>query len=74
MAGQVAVHRDASLVEACRLMRECHTSELMVVAVADGKPQSLGMVSARDIATRVVALELDPAVLTAGDIVSVHES
>ena len=70
----VCVHRDASLVEACRLMRCCRTHELLVVSAAGGKVQPLGKLSARDIATRVIALELDPAVLTAGDIVSVHES
>jgi len=62
------VHRDASLVEACRLMRDCHTTELTVVAEADGRVLPVGKVSANDIATRVVALELDPTVFTAGDL------
>jgi predicted transcriptional regulator len=70
----VCVHRDANLVEACRLMRACGTSELMVITEKDGCALPLGTVSARDIAMRVVALELDPSVFTAGDIVLVHES
>jgi hypothetical protein len=70
----VFVHRDASLVDACRLMRACHTTELMVVAEADGQAVPLGKVNARDIAVHVVALELDPSVLTAGDVMLVHES
>jgi predicted transcriptional regulator len=64
----VFVHRDASLVDACRLMRACRTTELVVIAQAGGRAQALGKVSASDIATRVVALELDPTVLTVGDL------
>jgi len=70
----VCVHRDATLVEACRLMRECRTTELMVVAEAGGRAQPVGRVSADDIALRVVALELDPSVVTAGDLALVHET
>jgi hypothetical protein len=69
----VCVHRDATLVEACRLMRACDTTELMVVAEADGHAQPIGKVSAGDIALRVVALELDPSVVTAGDLALVHQ-
>ena len=70
----VFVHRDASLVQACQLMRACHTTELTVVTEAEGHALPLGKVSARDIAMRVVALELDPSIFTAGDIVLMHES
>ncbi len=62
------VHCEASVLEASRRMRQCHASELIVVTVAEGKPRALGVVTARDIVTRVVALGLDPGVLTAGDI------
>jgi len=70
----VFVHRDTTLVEACRVMRACGTAELTVVSEAGGQAQTLGKVSARDIAMRVVALDLDPALFTAGDIALVHES
>src|SRR3981081_1585417 len=49
-------------------MRNFQVEELVVT---DGPTHSLvpvGIVSARDIATRIVAAELDPAVLTVGDI------
>ena len=49
-------------------MRQCHASELVVVTETEGKPRPLGVVTASDIVTRVVALGLDPGVLTAGDI------
>ena len=62
------VHCEASLLEVSRLMRECGTAELVVVTETGGKPCTLGIVTANDIVTRVVALDLDPSVLTAGDI------
>ena len=68
------VHREASIVEASRVMRQCGTTELVVVTEADGEPQPIGVVTARDIVTRVLALGLDPAVLTAGDIASFAEA
>ena len=67
------VHRDASILEASRLMRECRATQVVVVAEAGGKPRALGVVTANDIVTRVVAVGLDPAVLTAGDIASFAE-
>jgi hypothetical protein len=70
----VCVHRDATIVEACRLMRACHTIELMVVTEGGGRAEPIGKVNARDIALRVVALGLDPSVVTAGDLALVHES
>jgi CBS domain-containing protein len=62
------VHCEASVLEASRRMRQCHASELIVVTETDGIPRPLGVVTARDIVTRVMALGLDPEVLTAGDI------
>ena len=64
----VLVHRDASVVEASRRMRECRAAKLAVVAEAHGKTVQLGTLTADDIVTRVLALGLDPAVLTAGDV------
>ncbi len=68
MAPVALVHRDSSLVEASRRMRECHAARLVVVTEAQGQPVCLGTLTADDIVTRVLALGLDPAVLTAGDI------
>jgi CBS domain-containing protein len=65
------VHRDASIAYASRLMRAFGTSELQVVSEAGGRPEALGVLTAGDIVTRVLAVGLDPAVLTAGDLVSV---
>lgn len=59
---------DASVLEASKLMRQSGTAELLVTGMASGLLVSLGIVTARDIVTRVIAAELDPAVLTTGDI------
>ncbi|HKU46550.1 MAG TPA: CBS domain-containing protein [Burkholderiales bacterium] len=61
-----AIHRDSSVLEASRVMRECDAAEVLVAS--DGGP--LGVLTARDIVVRVLAVGLDPAVLTAGDIVT----
>jgi CBS-domain-containing membrane protein len=49
-------------------MREQHVEEVVVTEKLDGKITPAGIVSARDIVTRVMALELDPSVVTVGDI------
>ncbi|HEY0335978.1 MAG TPA: CBS domain-containing protein [Burkholderiales bacterium] len=62
------VDRDVSVLEASRLMRSSGSDELLVTDKAAGALVPLGIVTARDIVTRIVAAELDPAVVTAGDI------
>ena len=64
------VDREASVLAASKLMRRAGTTELLVTAEASGVLRPLGILTAKDIVTRVIATELDPAVLTAGDIVS----
>ena len=62
------VDREVSVLEASRLMRKARTAELLVTRETDGMLLPLGVVTANDIVTRVIAAELDPAVLTTGDI------
>jgi len=62
------VDREASVLEASKLMRKSGTTELLVTVEADGVLRPLGILTAKDIVTRVIATELDPAVLTTGDI------
>ena len=68
------IHCEASVLEASRRMRQCHANELIVVTETDGKPRALGVVTASDIVTRVVAVGLDPGVVTAGDIAAFKSS
>ena len=65
----VCVDTEASILAACRLMREQRVQQLVVTAHREGASRAIGVVSARDIITRVVALGLDASVVTAGDIV-----
>ena len=62
------VERELSILEASRLMRESGAEELLVTDRTQGMLLPVGVVTARDIVTRIVAAELDPGVLTAGDI------
>ena len=56
----------ASVVEAARLMREAHIGSL---PITDGE-QLLGMITDRDITTRVVAEAADPETTSVGDVCS----
>jgi CBS domain-containing protein len=56
----------ASVVEAARLMREEHIGSL---PITDGE-QLVGMITDRDITTRVVAEAADPKVTSVGDVYS----
>jgi len=49
-------------------MRSFEVEELIVTERPDRRRVPIGIVSARDIVTRIIAAELDPAVVTAGDI------
>jgi CBS domain-containing protein len=62
------VDRELSIAEVSRVMSRCGAEELLVTDLAEGALVAVGVVSARDIVTRVVAAGLDPEVLTAGDI------
>ena len=64
----VYVNHELCILEASRLMRNAGAAALLVTDGAQGATLPIGVVTARDIVTRVVAAGLDPAVLTAGDI------
>jgi CBS domain-containing protein len=62
------VDRNATVSAACKLMRDQGVSELVVTeSRRDGRTWA-GILSARDIVTRIVAVELDADVVTVGDI------
>lgn len=64
----VCIDREATVEAASRLMREQRVDEVVVTEKLDDKAIPAGIVSARDIVTRVVAVGLDASVLTVGDI------
>jgi CBS domain-containing protein len=67
----VCIDREASIEAASRLMREQAVDELVVIERQGTARMPLGFLSGRDVVTRVVALGLDPAVVTAGDVLGV---
>jgi len=62
------VDRELSIVGASQLIRTSGAAELLVTDRAERTALPVGVVTARDIVTRVVAAELDASVLTTGDI------
>ena len=66
----VYVNRDVTVHAACKLMRHYHVGSLVVVDEADGKRVPVGILTDRDIVVEIDAMDLDPKVITAGDIMS----
>jgi CBS domain-containing protein len=64
----VCVPRETTILGASKLMRICQVGELAVTEEPQGMLVPVGIVSARDIVTRIIAPGLDPAVFTTGDI------
>jgi CBS domain-containing protein len=64
----VTVAQDSSLVDAAKLMRQFHVGYLVVVENKETQCIPLGIVTDRDMVIEVVATELDPEVITVGDI------
>jgi CBS domain-containing protein len=63
----VTIEADASLREAAVLMRDHHVGAL-VVTEGDAAPSVLGVVTDRDLAIEVLALDLDPASMRIGQL------
>jgi CBS domain-containing protein len=64
----VTLEQDCSLTDAAKLMREFHVGYVVVVEDKASKCIPLGIVTDRDVVVEVVATELDPQVMTVGDI------
>ena len=63
--------RDTTVAAAAKLMRQGHVGSLVVVDnLNGGRRVPVGIITDRDIIVDVVATGLDPAVITAGDIMS----
>lgn len=65
----VVATREMTVTEAAKLMRQHHVGSLVVVDQKNGGGGlPVGIVTDRDIVVEVTAMELNPAVITAGDI------
>jgi len=63
----IALDKEQSVLEAARLMREHHVGDVIVTST-NGNRRPVGIVTDRDVVVSVVALGLDPAVITVGDV------
>ncbi len=64
----ITVERNCTITEACKQMRQHHVGAVVVTDARNGKTAPVGIVTDRDVVVEVVATELDPDVITAGDI------
>jgi CBS domain-containing protein len=66
----VFCQRDTSALEAAQLMRSNHVGDLVVVEERSGMRVPIGIVTDRDLAVEVMAKQVDPNSITAGDIMT----
>jgi CBS domain-containing protein len=66
----VVAQRATSLTDAAKLMREHHVGSLVVVDESGKGRVPVGILTDRDIVVEVVAGEVDPRTLTAGEVMS----
>ncbi|MCB1984274.1 MAG: CBS domain-containing protein [Burkholderiales bacterium] len=64
----VVIQKDEPVLEAARLMRQHHVGDVIIVEEQSGIKKPIGIVTDRDIVVEIMATELDPAVITVGDI------
>ncbi|SER03099.1 CBS domain-containing protein [Nitrosomonas sp. Nm51] len=64
----ITMQKDESALEAARLMRKHHVGDVIIIAEEKGIRKPIGIVTDRDLVVEIMATELDPAVITAGDI------
>lgn len=64
----VIVKRDDTIADAAKLMRQHHVGDVVVVEERDGLNVPVGIVTDRDLVVEIMATELDPGIITVGDI------
>jgi CBS domain-containing protein len=68
--GVVTCNRETKIDEVAQLMRQHHVGDVVVVEESKGKEVPIGIVTDRDIVTSVIAVELDPTIFSAGDLIT----
>jgi CBS domain-containing protein len=64
----ICIDQTATIASASKLMREAQVDELLVTKRIAGASVPAGVISAHDIVVSVLGVELDPAILTVGDL------
>lgn len=70
----VIVQPADSALDAAKLMRQNHVGDVLVVEDRGGKSVPVGIVTDRDLIMEIIAPELDPEVITVGDIMALEFS
>lgn len=70
----VTVQPEGSALDAAKLMRQNHVGDVLVVEDRGGKRVPVGIVTDRDLIMEIIAPELDPEVITVGDIMALEFS
>lgn len=67
----VITNKNSTIREAAQLMRRNHVGDLVVTEEdTSGRQIPVGIVTDRDVVLSMIALELDPAIYTVGDLVA----
>ena len=66
----IICNRSTTVLDAAQLMRQHHVGDLVVVDESMGKRIPVGLITDRDIVTSVIAAKLDPAAISAGDLIN----
>jgi CBS domain-containing protein len=66
----VTANKDVTVAGAAQLMRQHHIGDIVVVDDANGKRKPVGMLTDRDVVLEIIAMDLDPKVITVGDFMS----
>ena len=66
----VCATRETTISDAASLMRHHHIGDVVVVDQLEGDRMPVGIVTDRDIVIEVVAMGLNPAAVTAGDVMT----
>jgi CBS domain-containing protein len=66
----IVCSRTANVLEAAQLMRRYHVGDLVIVDESGGRRIPVGVITDRDIVISVIAAQLDPTMVSAGDLIS----
>jgi len=66
----IVVQLNDTTLEAAKLMRQHHVGDVLVVEERGGARVPVGIITDRDLVVEVMAPELDPTVITVGDIMA----
>jgi CBS domain-containing protein len=64
----VVAGKEMTIQDAARLMRHHHVGNIVVVDEVQGRSIPVGIITDRDIVLSVIAMSLDPAIFTLGDL------